>query len=77
MTQQSNDQSGFPRWGYYLTYGPNPKKPGTILAVISDGTPQKGHSPVTVCDTGVFETEEQMRQWYKAGLALEPWIPRN
>jgi len=48
--------------GIFLTLGHTDD--GHVLAVVSDGTPQKGHEPVTVLDVETFDTRDQARKWF-------------
>lgn len=65
-----------PRHGYYLTTGPDPKGRG-LIAVISDGTPQLGHDPVTVLDVEVVPDVEAARAWFSVAKITRPWEQRQ
>ena len=65
-----------PLHGYFLTIGPDPKGRG-LLAIISDGTPQMGHDPVTVLSLTVVENEAAARTWFEEVKETRPWESRN
>ncbi len=59
-----------PTHGYYLTY-----KNG--IAVISDGSPQLGHKPVTVLSVERVKGQKAANRWFKQELETKPWIRRH
>jgi hypothetical protein len=65
-----------PRFGYYLTTAPDPKGRG-LMAVISDGTPQLGHDPVTILSVKVVPDVEAARVWFEQAKASRPWEQRQ
>lgn len=65
-----------PRFGYYLTIDWSAKH-GAYISVISDGTPQKGHSPVLVLDVEVCKTRKAAKAWFHKACEEQPWMPRQ
>lgn len=63
--------------GLYLTTAPDENNKGCIIAVISDGTPQYFHDPVTVLDADRFDSIEAARNWFKKAKLEQPWNPRQ
>lgn len=61
-----------PRFGYFLSLGPNPTGDG-LMGVISDGTPQRGHSPIEVLDVEIFSTREEAKEWFDSRCMLLPY----
>lgn len=66
-----------PLHGLYMTTGPHPRDESKILAVISDGSPQYGHSPVTVLTMDTFDTIDATKSWFVRCKITRPWEPRS
>lgn len=63
-----------PLHGYYLGFHENPKAPGTNIALIMDGNPLEGHSPVRLLDVCFdCKTLAEAQGWMQRQVILEPW----
>jgi hypothetical protein len=65
-----------PRHGYYLSMNRNPKGDG-ILAVITDGHPRMGHTPVEIMDMDVFKDEAAAKEWFEIRCHVLPYEDRH
>lgn len=64
------------RYGLYLTTGMESKPPHRQIAIISDGSPQKGHKKVTILDVEAFPRDaprEVIERWYARMQVERPW----
>lgn len=61
-----------PKYGYYLSTNKNPKGDG-LLAVISDGHPQRGHQDIEICDVEVVKNIKEAKAWYRQRCRDLPW----
>lgn len=66
-----------PKHGYFLSTDISPKNPRELMAVISDGHPQHGHTQIEICDVEFFpigpKAEKQARAWYRRRCRELPW----
>lgn len=69
------DRLGGFRWGAFLTVGR--AEDGHLIAVLSDGSPQMGHSPVTVLSVETVKSRKAARKWYRQALIDRPWETRQ
>jgi len=65
-----------PKYGFYLTMGPDPKGRGTIV-VCSDGTTQLGHEGSKVMATEFVKDYTDGLAWYQRVCLEQPWNKRN
>lgn len=65
-----------PRYGYYLSVGPNPNGPG-LLAVMSDGQPQLGHASCEILTVEVLKDRDEAEAWFERMKLTRPWEPRH
>lgn len=63
------------RHGLYLTTGRDDR--GRLIAICSDGTPQRGHDPVTILTLEVVDSERDAELWFEAVKILQPWKARQ
>lgn len=68
--------------GYYLTVDEckNNRGEDTVLAIISDGSPQHGHQPVTVLTLESFPIGtpyKKIKKWFQRMKKEKPWEPRH
>lgn len=63
------------RHGLYLTVGRCDD--GRMLAICSDGTQQRGHTPVTILTIQVVATVAEARDWFKRVILERPWETRQ
>lgn len=63
------------RWGLYMTYGKTPD--GRNLAIISDGSPQLGHDPVTVLEVMPDISHTEAHAWFARMQIERPWEVRQ
>lgn len=61
---------------HYLTVGPDPKGRG-LLAIISEGSPQRGDKNVTVCTLELVKNMKQAKKWFRQMMAERPWETRQ
>ncbi|HEY4355975.1 MAG TPA: hypothetical protein VGN16_09525 [Acidobacteriaceae bacterium] len=61
------------RFGYYMCVGPDPAGGDLLMAIISDGNPKEGHSPIEILDVDRFRTKEEADKWFETQCILEPW----
>ena len=59
----------------YLTVAP--RSDGGLLAIISQGTPQRGDKTSTVLDVTSVATREEAKTWFDRMLIERPWEARN
>ena len=59
------------RHGLYLTTGRDAQ--GRLIAVCSDGTPQRGHSPVTILAVEVVQSVGDAVEWFASIKRSRPW----
>lgn len=64
-----------PKWGLYLTYDKLPD--GRNLAVISDGSPQRGHPDVNVLTMEIVKDATEALAWFEQEKILQSWNPRS
>lgn len=62
----------------YLTVGKKKLPDGQgYLAVISQGSPQKGDAETIVLDCEVVPNMKAAKAWYRRQMLLKPWEARN
>lgn len=64
------------RYGLFLTIGMEKKDLRRQIAVISDGSPQKGHKKVTVLTLEAFPNaapREVILEWFERMKVERPW----
>lgn len=66
-----------PRHGYFLTVDKAPDGKGGLLAILTDGTPQKGHDPVTVLSLERVKSIREARRWFDKVMIEKPWVTRS
>jgi hypothetical protein len=76
LVQASAMRGHEPKHGYFLTVGPDPKGRGW-LAVLSDGTPQLGHTDIEVLTLEILPTRKAAKKWFRECVITKPWIPRS
>jgi len=59
----------------YLTVAP--RSDGGLLAIISQGTPQRGDKTCTVLKITSIATKEEAEAWFDRMLIERPWEARN
>ena len=59
----------------YLTVGPAPD--GDLLAIISQGTPQRGDETCTVLEIKSVVSSSEAKTWFNRMLVEHPWEVRN
>lgn len=63
------------KWGYFLTVGqPSSKHDGKRVAICSDGSPQFGHSPVTILSVELVGSIAEAKAWYRWVRRTKPWL---
>jgi hypothetical protein len=60
---------------FYLTVEPDPES-GTLIAIISQGHPQRGDEEVTVCDVRRVQPYSGAEAWFKKQCITRPWEKR-
>jgi hypothetical protein len=65
-----------PKHGYYLSTMPAKDGDG-LIAVITDGHPQKGDKDIEVLDVNRCATQAAARVWYQDRCPMLPWEDRN
>jgi hypothetical protein len=60
----------------YLTCGADPKGRG-ILAVISEGHPQRGDGKIVVLSVEVCKNMKAAKKWYRRMMIEKPWEVRQ
>lgn len=63
------------RHGLYLTTGRDPA--GRMLAMCSDGSPQLGHSVVSILAIEVVSDIDEATDWFKRMKRDRPWETRQ
>lgn len=63
-----------PKYGYYLTTAPAKNHPGKLVAILSDGSPQKGHADACILIADVVDDEEAAKRWGERMKIEEPWM---
>lgn len=63
------------RHGLYLTVGPGDRN--DLIAICSDGTPQRGHEDVTVLTLGRVKSMKEARAWFARVKKERPWETRH
>lgn len=61
---------------HYLSVGPDSKGRG-LLAVISQGSLQKGDQDVLICDVKIVADMDEARAWYHQMMIERPWEQRQ
>ncbi len=65
-----------PTHGIFLTVGKT-RDGKRSLAILSDGSPQLGHAPVTVLDLEVVKDDDEARKWAKQARIEQRWIEKH
>lgn len=63
------------RYGLYLTIGRDSK--GRLLALCSDGSPQRGHDDAIILSVEVVENEAAADAWFMRMQLERPWETRQ
>jgi len=67
-----------PRFGIYLTIGPDPKNRNRLMAVVTDGNAQAGDDPVTVLTLeNNFPDRAAAKAWFDYVKLTRPWVTRQ
>jgi hypothetical protein len=63
------------RHGLYLTVGHDDQ--GRLLAICTDGTPQRGHASVTILSVEVVADLSEATDWFACVKRKRPWEARQ
>lgn len=59
-----------PKFGYFLHVR---RQPEGWIAIITDGSPHEGHSPIEILDMDIFPTQEDAAKWFRHLCPILPW----